>query len=54
MGLVKMGDESLKRALYEEAYERLVGSKWIGPLKRLYEFVDDLELSNGCFHEDVP
>lgn len=54
MGLVNMGDDGLKRELYEEAYERLMGSKWIGPLKKLYKFVDNLELSGGCFHEDVP
>ena len=49
-----MGDEGLKQQIYEEAYEALMGSKWLGPLKKLYEFVDSIEFGRGGSHEDVP
>lgn len=53
MGLVNMCGKSLKQRLYEEAYERLMDQKWIGPLKLLYKIVDSLEL-RGSSSEFVP
>lgn len=53
MGLVNMCGTSLKQRLYEDAYERLMDQKWVGPLKLLYKIVDALEL-RGSSSELVP
>ncbi len=48
-----MGDEGKER-IYRDAYEALMGSKWVGTLKRLYEFVDSIEFGRGSSYEEVP
>jgi hypothetical protein len=53
MDLVKMCGTSLKQRLYEDAYEKLMDQKWVGPLKLLYRIVDSLEL-RGSSTEYVP